>query len=162
MRRLLPILIAISLPVSALAQSPAKPSAPAATAKKSVKKPAKKVVEPAEPAEIDEERMAVAPRVLQGESVCEFGHKVAVHPHPHLPGRFHLLHRGQQHVLTPQPTTTGVVRLENAKAGLLWLQVPVKSMLMDTKKGQRVADQCMHPAQHAEVEAMRANGTATQ
>ncbi len=164
MRSLLPLLVTLALPLSTAAQTTVKPAAPAKSSMsaKSAKKPAKKPAEPVEPAELDAERLAVAPLVLQGESMCEFGQRVSVHPHPTLPGRFTLHHRGKQHVLTPQPTTTGVIRLENPRAGMLWLQVPVKSMLMDTKKGQRVADQCMHPTQHAEVEAMRAQSTTTQ
>jgi ElaB/YqjD/DUF883 family membrane-anchored ribosome-binding protein len=39
---------------------------------------------------------------------------------------------------------------------------PVKSMLMDAKKGQRIADNCMHPAQVAETEAAQAPPTAAQ
>jgi hypothetical protein len=113
------------------------------------------VADPGEPAEIDADRLAMAPLVLQGESTCDVGQKVSVKEHPTLPGRFQLKLQGKEHVLTPLPTTTGVVRLENKRTGLVWLQVPVKSMLMDSKKGQRLADGCMHPSQMAEIEAMR-------
>lgn len=127
---------------------------------KATKKPAKpKTVEPApvpEPETLDDERMAVVPRVLVGESKCEFGRQVRLEPHPSLTGRFVLSLDRQQHVLTPQPTSTGVIRLENAKAGLVWLQVPIKSMLMNAKLGQRLADNCLHTAQTAELEAMKA------
>ena len=44
---------------------------------------------------------------------------------------------------------------EAAEDGIVWLQVPIKSMLMDSKKGQRLADNCMHAAQVAEVDAMK-------
>lgn len=127
---------------------------------KATKKPARpKVVEPApapEPEILDDERMAVVPRVLVGESKCEFDRQVRLEPHPSLTGRFVLSLDRQQHVLTPQPTSTGVIRLENAKAGLVWLQVPIKSMLMNAKLGQRLADNCLHTAQTAELEAMKA------
>ncbi|MFO1252420.1 MAG: hypothetical protein U1E77_15090 [Inhella sp.] len=127
-------------------------------------KPIKKVskaksalpVEPPEPETLDDERMAVVPRVLVGDSQCEFGRSVRVDPHPSLAGRFMLTLGKQQHILTPQPTSTGVIRLENAKAGLVWLQVPIKSMLMNAKLGQRLADNCLHTAQTAELEAMKA------
>ena len=113
-------------------------------------------VEPPEPESLDDERMAVVPRVLVGDSQCEFGRNVRIDPHPSLIGRFMLNLGKQQHVLTPQPTSTGVIRLENAKAGLVWLQVPIKSMLMNAKLGQRLADNCLHVAQAAELEAMKA------
>ncbi len=152
----------LALPLMAGAQTPpaktgAKPAAARPAAKKPVKpaKPAKPapVVEAPEPEEIEPERMAVVPMVLRGESSCEFGNKVQVVEHPSLPGRFLLEYRGIKHVLTPQPTTTGVVRLEDKRTGMIWLQVPIKSMLMDSRRGQRLADNCMHAVQSAEVAA---------
>ena len=37
---------------------------------------------------------------------------------------------------------SGALRYENAESGLVWLMIPSKSMLLDTKRGQRVADAC--------------------
>ena len=161
--RLLPLLICLCTCTALLAQAPpTKPASKAGTkSSKALKRPVLPT-EPPEPLELDEERMALAPRVLQGEIKCEFGQNFDLKPHPSLPGRFSLQHRGAQHVLTPQLTTTGVVRLEDKRTGYTWLQVPVKSMLMDGKKGQRIADNCMHPAQVAEMEAMQAPPSATQ
>ncbi len=42
--------------------------------------------------------------------------------------------KSKDYVLYPVLTNTGAVRLENAKDGLMWLQIANKSMLMDTKK----------------------------
>lgn len=154
-------LAAQTAPTSASSKSSVK-SAAKPTAKSPAKRPAlsKKAAKPvaapvdvAEPGEIEPERMAVVPMVLRGESSCEFGHKVQVVEHPSLPGRFLLEYRGIKHVLTPQPTTTGVVRLEDKRSGMIWLQVPVKSMLMDSRRGQRLADNCMHATQTAELTA---------
>lgn len=172
--RLIALLAALSLALPAAAQTPspkpaaqAKPSTPAnaATAVKRpapAKKPSKPapppapvVVEEPEPQDIEVERMAVVPMVLRGESKCEFGNLVQVVEHPSLPGRFLLEFRGIKHVLTPQPTTTGVVRLEDKRSGLVWLQVPIKSMLMDGRRGQRLVDNCLHETQAAEVAAMQ-------
>lgn len=155
---LLPLLFAAPLlanPAPAPAKSPAKQAAKPAAKKPVARKPAAVAPAPevAEPEQIGEELMAVVPMVLRGESSCEFGHKVQVVEHPSLPGRFLLEYRGIKHVLTPQPTTTGVVRLEDRRTGMIWLQVPVKSMLMDGRRGQRLADNCMHATQMAEVQA---------
>jgi hypothetical protein len=161
--RLLPLFACLFVSAAVLAQAPAMKQNPKPSTKTS--KSAKKQAEPKapeEPAELDVDRMAVAPMVLQGETKCEFGQRFDIKPHPSLPGRFLLQHRGINHVLTPQPTTTGVVRLEDKRTGFVWLQVPVKSMLMDAKKGQRIADNCMHPAQVAETEAAQAPPTAAQ
>lgn len=162
--RLLIALLALALPLTLAAQtaptstSSSSKSAAKSTAKrpavsKKAAKPVAAPVEVAEPGEIEPDRMAVVPMVLRGESSCEFGHKVQVVEHPSLPGRFLLEYRGIKHVLTPQPTTTGVVRLEDKRSGMIWLQVPVKSMLMDSRRGQRLADNCMHATQTAELTA---------
>jgi hypothetical protein len=158
-----PLLFALACSLATagvLAQTAPSPSKtrPATKATKPAKRPAPApVVE--EPAEIDTERMSVAPMVLRGESQCEFKQKIQLTEHPTLPGRFLLEYNNLKYVLTPQPTTTGVIRLEDKRTGLVWLQVPVKSMLMDTKKGQRLVDNCMHSAQVAEVEAMKLQET---
>ena len=39
--------------------------------------------------------------------------------------------------------------------GAMWLQLGNKSMLMSQKLGQRLADDCMNPAQHAVNEALK-------
>ncbi|MBB5206308.1 hypothetical protein HNQ51_003654 [Inhella inkyongensis] len=142
------------------APAPSDKPTPKAAVKKTAKskKPAAPAL-PTEPEHLDDERMAVVPRVLVGESRCEFGRSVRVEPHPSLNGRFLLSIDKQQHTVTPQPTTTGVIRLENAHSGLVWLQVPVKSMLMNAKVGQRMADNCLHTAQAAELAAQETAGT---
>jgi hypothetical protein len=52
-------------------------------------------------------------------------------------------------VLAPEPTTTGAVRLEDKKNGLVWIQIANKSMLMNAKIGQRLVDNCVHPSQQS-------------
>ena len=69
----------------------------------------------------------------------EFGRSVRVDPHPSLAGRFMLTLGKQQHILTPQPTSTGVIRLENAKAGLVWLQVLRHDDLAEQAESNRTA-----------------------
>ncbi|HVQ04137.1 MAG TPA: hypothetical protein VMT14_11505, partial [Burkholderiaceae bacterium] len=51
-------------------------------------------------------------------------------------------------------TSTGALRLEDKKAGIVWLQIPSKSMLMNSKVGQRMVDNCLHPEQRAAVRAV--------
>lgn len=106
---------------------------------------------PDEPAVLSEEQMAVAPRVHHGDVPCEFNQKVSITPHPDQPGRFHLRFGKMVYNMAPEPTTTGAVRLEDKKAGVVWLQIPTKSMLMNSKIGQRMVDACVHPAQMAQV-----------
>ncbi len=109
---------------------------------------------PPEEATLSDEQMAVAPRVHAGEVQCEFNQQVHITPHPDKPGRFRLQFGKMVYNMTPEPTTTGAVRLEDKSAGIVWLQIPSKSMLMNAKAGQRMADSC----QHAEQRAFVANG----
>jgi cytochrome c2 len=57
--------------------------------------------------------------------------------------------------MTPVETTTGAVRLEDTQAGAMWLQLPNKSMLMNSKLGQRMADECQSDHQTAEANRMK-------
>lgn len=39
-------------------------------------------------------------------------------------------------------TTTGANRFENTKAGLVWIGIPTKGMLLDSRRGQQLANEC--------------------
>ncbi|HEY6133162.1 MAG TPA: hypothetical protein VIW70_04220, partial [Rubrivivax sp.] len=62
---------------------------------------------------------------------------------------FKLTHKKFTYTLVPQETTTGAVRLEDPKNGIVWLQIPAKSMLMNAKLGQRMVDSCQHADQRS-------------
>ena len=72
---------------------------------------------------------------------------------PDKPGRFRLQFGKMIFNMAPEPTTTGAVRLEDKKAGVVWLQIPTKSMLMNYKVGQRRIDFCMNSAQSSEAQS---------
>jgi hypothetical protein len=57
--------------------------------------------------------------------------------------------------MIPVSTATGAIRLEDRHAGAVWLQLPNKSMLMNQKAGQRMADGCTSPAQVTVAQAMK-------
>jgi hypothetical protein len=80
--------------------------------------------------------------VHTGRMVCELGNSVTVTPDPQLASRFIVQMKKNTYYMTPVETTTGAVRLEDAQAGAMWLQLPNKSMLMNSKLGQRMADEC--------------------
>jgi len=44
--------------------------------------------------------------------------------------------------LTRTETTTGASRFENPQAGFVWIGIPAKSMLLDSHKGQQLANEC--------------------
>lgn len=110
---------------------------------------------------ITENRLEIATRVLTGSAQCEFNQQVSVDPMADRPGHFKVGFNKVHYVMTPEETTTGAVRLEDKKAGVVWIQIPVKSMLMNNKIGQRMVDGCMQTEQRVAVEAAKAATTAS-
>ncbi len=101
------------------------------------------------------DELAMAERVYVGQIACELGASVRVASDPQAPGYFHLEGKGFHFHMAPVLTSTGAVRLEDPKAGAVWLQIANKSMLMDQKRGQRLADDCMSPEQVAVAESLK-------
>ncbi|MFM9992254.1 MAG: hypothetical protein ACKVOY_12565, partial [Burkholderiaceae bacterium] len=57
--------------------------------------------------------------------------------------------------LMPVASLTGAIRLEDAQQGAVWIQLANKSMLMSSKLGRRLADECQSPAQSTVAQAMK-------
>ena len=101
--------------------------------------------------------LAIAQQIHQGLMPCEMGASVRVEADAAAPGYFHVQGKGFRYRMYPVRTSTGALRLEDKKAGAVWLQLANKSMLMDQKKGRRVADDCAHPEQVAYGQDMKTN-----
>ncbi len=127
---------------AALAASTAFAATPAKPAKKAEPAPAPQVEETISPAQLD-----IAQRVNVGQADCEFKQNVHVQPLDGKPGFFKVAYGKNSYTMTPQETTTGAVRLEDKRAGAVWIQIPAKSMLMDAKAGRRLVDSCLHAEQ---------------
>jgi hypothetical protein len=98
-------------------------------------------------AALSSDQLHVADRVLVGQSRCEFDQSVNVAAVPGQKGWFNVEFKGKSYLMAPEATTTGAVRLEDKKNGMMWLQIANKSMLMNSKIGQRMVDNCVHPSQ---------------
>ncbi|WP_422087790.1 hypothetical protein [Variovorax sp.] len=167
--------VALALPLVAMAQDAAKPAAkPAAKAASSstAKAPAKKhqvtrkaakAVEEVTPINTDtdvtlsEADLAVAQRVSVGKAQCELGADVTVTPDDKKPGFFTVSTKGAKYRMHPVESRTGAIRLEDPRAGAMWLQLGNKSMLMNQKAGLRLADECQTEAQVAFAAEMKKN-----
>lgn len=99
--------------------------------------------------QITEAQLEMAARVLVGTAECEFDQKIAVQAVDGQPGHFRVGYKKAVYTMVPQETTTGAVRLEDKRAGVVWLQIPAKSMLMNSKMGQRMVDGCTVAEQRA-------------
>lgn len=100
---------------------------------------------------ISENQLAIAQRVMTGHSDCEFNQQVNVQAVDGKPGHFKVGFKNATYNMVPEETSTGAVRLEDKRAGVVWLQIPAKSMLMNQKIGQRMVDSCLHSDQRAAV-----------
>ena len=169
--------ILLSMPLALGAAEPSKTAPSAPTHAKPKKAPAKvahkaKKVAPAAAAAAaavavpaaaalslpaDDPRQATVEQVHTGRMQCELGVHVNVQADPNTAGGFILHMRSQTYHMTPVVSSTGAVRLEDPKVGAMWLQLANKSMLMNTKLGQRLADECQSPAQLAVAEQMKHN-----
>jgi len=101
--------------------------------------------------------LAIAERVYVGTMPCELGNAVTLAADPKHPGYFDMTMKTVKYRMSPVVTSTGAIRLEDQKNGAVWLQLANKSMLMNHKLGQRLADECMSPAQVTVAEAIRLN-----
>lgn len=104
---------------------------------------------------ISENQLAIAQRVLTGRADCEFSQQVDIQAIEGKPGHFKVGYKNSNYTMVPEETTTGAVRLEDKKAGVVWLQIPAKSMLMNHKIGQRMVDSCTQREQRVAAESGR-------
>lgn len=154
------------------AKSAAKPAAakPAAATKTAVKKPtrqitrrAAKAVEEVTPIDtstdvtLNEADLAVAKLVHTGKIQCELGADVTIAADEKKPGFFSVSTKGAKYRMHPVESRTGAIRLEDPRAGAMWLQIANKSMLMNQKMGLRLADDCQAPQQVAFSDEMKKN-----
>ena len=50
--------------------------------------------------------------------------------------------KGRVYAMLPVTTSTGALRFEDSSSGMVWIQIPTKSMLLNSKLGQQVANEC--------------------
>ena len=103
------------------------------------------------------EELAIAQDVHTGRMACELGAFVSVEADPQSPGRFYVEGKGFKYHMAPVISATSAVRLEDQRAGAVWIQIANKSMLMNQKLGQRMADECMSPQQFTVAEGFKKN-----
>jgi len=157
-------------PAAKSAAKPAPKAADKTAAKAAVKKPTRQITRRAakaveEVTQIDtnkdvtlsEADLAVAQLVHTGKIQCELGADVTVTADEKKPGFFSVSTKGAKYRMHPVESRTGAIRLEDPRAGAMWLQIANKSMLMNQKMGLRLADDCQAPQQLAFADEMKKN-----
>lgn len=81
-------------------------------------------------------------RVHLGVFTCEGGISATLVDLPGAPGKFVMSVNGATLLFEAVATRTGAMRLEEKATGLVWLQLPSKSMLLDQQAGKRLVDEC--------------------
>lgn len=137
--------LSITAPLTSIAQT--NTGQPAATKKiikkKTVKKNLGKKAIPA--AEADDGEDEGTPDIKVDVAIeynCELGNKLTIYRNAADPKHIALRWGKTLHRLTSVTTTTGADRFENHKYGLVWIGIPAKGMLLDSKKRQQLANEC--------------------
>lgn len=73
---------------------------------------------------------------------CELGNSLTLFTHPEDDQHVAMRWKKRVYKLVKVITTTGAQRFENLKTGLVWIGIPAKSMLLDSHKGQQLANEC--------------------
>lgn len=137
------------------------------TAKKSAGKrvPAKtvKAVESNTPVEslstrLTDAELAIAQRVHTGRIQCELGADITVTADEKNPGFFNVSAGKQRYYMHPVESRTGAIRLEDGRAEAMMLQLGNKSMVLNQKLGQRVADDCQTAEQKQFAAQLESSG----
>ena len=84
---------------------------------------------------------------------CTQKQNFSVYKHPKDDSYVVMNWQNKNHRLTKVTTTTGAERYENKASGLTWVNIPAKSMLLDSKKGKQLANDCRNPQQEQMLKA---------
>lgn len=105
-------------------------------------------ISPADKEEADEPSVADS---AVTEFNCELGNKITIYTNAGDDGHIALRWKKRLHRLTRVGTTTGAHRFENKLYGLIWIGIPAKGMLLDSKQNRQLANECKSPEQAAVV-----------
>lgn len=98
---------------------------------------------------------------------CELNNKITIYHNDNDPAHIALRWKKRLHRLDRIGTTTGALRFENVRYGLVWIGIPSKGMLLDSKLNRQLANECKNDEQTkqeqlVEAEAAAAKTTTTQ
>ncbi|CAN7190090.1 hypothetical protein LJR289_000438 [Pseudoduganella sp. LjRoot289] len=136
-------------PVSHAAEAKAEAGAQKTSAK-AKKAPGKKAAA-APVAVAPEDAEEAAEPGVEGSTVvdfdCELGNKITIYQNASDEHHIALRWKKRLHRLTRVGTTTGANRFENKLFGLIWIGIPAKGMLLDSKQNRQLANECRNAEQ---------------
>jgi membrane-bound inhibitor of C-type lysozyme len=167
-----PVIAACALALAAaVACAPANAATPVAhpkasavlaadAAKKPAKKPGKKAKAAAATAAVAAAAVAANPLEVDEPDVtdnkttdydCELGNKITIYTNDNDAAHIALRWKNRLHRLARIGTTTGALRFENPHYGLIWIGIPSKGILLDSKLNRQLANECKNATQSAIV-----------
>lgn len=94
--------------------------------------------------------------VWSGAYQCERAEKVSLRPGL-AADQVELQWKTQRWQMRRIDSHSGAMRLEDASARMVWIQLPNKSMLLDQRQGRRLLDECQHDVQVQTAAQMKTN-----
>jgi len=85
------------------------------------------------------------------EYACELNNKVTIYTNDTDDSHIALRWKHRLHRLSRVGTTTGALRFENPHWGLIWIGIPAKGILLDSKLNRQLANECKNAEQSAIV-----------
>ena len=110
------------------------------------KKAAKPTKAAEQPDAADEPESDIADSVAVNYS-CELNNKVVIYTSDKDDSHVSLRWQNHLHRLDRVGTTTGAQRFEDPKTGLIWIGIPAKGILLDSKHNHQLANECKTPEQ---------------
>jgi len=148
---------AASTPAATPTAAASSTSASAAAAKTvGKKKTAKKAVEPKVADEEENEPDVGGTTVVDYQ--CELGNKLTIFINNDDDRHIALKWGKRLHRMERVDTTTGANRFENHHYGLVWIGIPAKGMLLDSKNGHQLANECKNAEQSTPKITLSAQG----
>jgi membrane-bound inhibitor of C-type lysozyme len=129
-------------------------------AKAAAKKPGKKAKAAAATAAVTAAVMAADPLEVDEPDItdtktteydCELGNKITIYTNDNDAAHIALRWKTRLHRLARIGTTTGALRFENPHYGLIWIGIPSKGILLDSKLNRQLANECKNATQSAIV-----------
>ncbi|MCB1961342.1 MAG: MliC family protein [Rhodocyclaceae bacterium] len=80
--------------------------------------------------------------LASGRYHCDAGAVVDVHRNAAEADMLHVGWRGKRFAMARNPSASGLPRYENVGDGLVWIDLPWKSFLLDHKTGKPLASDC--------------------
>ncbi|MFT3850011.1 MAG: hypothetical protein QM739_15465 [Propionivibrio sp.] len=81
-------------------------------------------------------------KLASGTYRCELGKKIEVRRDARKPDQIGIDWQGKRHLLQRYDSTSGLPRYEDRENGLVWIDLPWKSVLMDARSGSPLANEC--------------------